>query len=33
MKNKMNSLVLSVSKINREHIQVFFIIYLGQITG
>lgn len=26
MKNKMNSLVLSVSKINREHIQVFLVV-------
>lgn len=26
MKTKLNSLVLSVSKINREHIQVFFIV-------
>jgi len=26
MKNKINSLVLSVSKINREHIQVFLVV-------
>jgi hypothetical protein len=26
MKTKLNTLVLSISKINREHIQVFFIV-------
>lgn len=26
MKNKLNLLALSASKINREHIQVFFIV-------
>ncbi len=26
MKTKLNSLVLSVSKIKREHIQVFFVV-------